>query len=115
MEAKQQIQNRLYKQEMAKAASKFNLKPKNGLKYLTDKGYLPTEPREEYIKRICKFFKETPALSATTIGQFLAEDKELNRDVLSHYIDEFDFSSPKISFIDALKLVLSGFRLPGEG
>jgi Sec7-like guanine-nucleotide exchange factor len=83
MDAKQQIQNRIYKQEMEKAANKFNLKPKNGLKYLTDKGYLPKEPREEMIKGICKFFKETPALSATAIGQYLGEDKDPNRDVLS--------------------------------
>lgn len=115
MDAKQQIQNRIYKQEMEKAANKFNLKPKNGLKYLTDKGYLPKEPREEMIKGICKFFKETPALSATAIGQYLGEDKDPNRDVLSQYVDEFDFTAKTIGFIDALKILLNGFRLPGEG
>ena len=109
------MQNRLYKSEMNKAASKFNLKPKNGLKYLTDKGYLAKEPREEMIKGICKFLKETPALSATAIGQFLGEDKELNRDVLSHYVDELDFTSKDVGFVDALKMLLQGFRIPGEG
>ena len=68
MDAKQQMQNRLYKSEMTKAAGKFNLKPKNGLKYLTDKGYLPKEPREAMLQGITKFLKETPALSATAIG-----------------------------------------------
>ena len=68
MDARQQMQNRLYKSEMTKAASKFNLKPKNGLKYLTDKGYLVKEPKEEMIKGICKFLKETRALSPTAIG-----------------------------------------------
>lgn len=100
---------------MAKAAGKFNLKPKSGLKYLTDKGYLPKEPHEEMVKGIVKFFKETPALSATTIGQFMGEDKDLNRDVLSLYVDEFDFTDKSIGFVDALKLMLGGFRLPGEG
>jgi len=100
---------------MANAASKFNLKPKNGLKYLTDKGYLPLEPREEYIQKICKFFKETPDLSPTTIGQFLGEDKELNKEVLSQYIDEFDFTNQEIGYVEALKMMLSGFRIPGEG
>jgi Sec7-like guanine-nucleotide exchange factor len=88
---------------MNKAASKFNLKPKNGLKYLVDKGYLVKEPKEEMLKGICKFLKETPALSATSIGQFLGEDKELNKDVLSYYIDELDFTSKEVGFVDALK------------
>lgn len=109
------MQNRLYKSEMNKAASKFNMKPKNGIKYLTDKGYLVKEPKEEMLKGICKFLKETPALSATSIGQFLGEDKELNKDVLSYYIDELDFTSKEVTFVDALKSMLTGFRIPGEG
>ena len=67
---------------MVKAASKFNLKPKTGLKYLTDKGYLPAEDGEERVKAICKFLKGTPTLSPTVIGQFLGEDgpgKDLNK------------------------------------
>ena len=77
---------------MAKAAGKFNLKPKNGIKYLSDKGFLPKEPMEDHVKGITKFLKETPALSATIIGQFMGEDKELNKNVLSAYIDEMDFT-----------------------
>jgi brefeldin A-inhibited guanine nucleotide-exchange protein len=100
---------------MNKAAQKFNLKPKNGLKYLTDKGYLPKEPKEAMLKGICKFLKGTPALSATKIGEFLGGDAELNRDALSWYIDEMDFTSRDLSFVDALKLLLQGFRIPGEG
>jgi len=72
------MQNRIYKSEMTKAASKFNLKPKNGLKYLMDKGYLTKEAGEAQLKGICSFLKTTPALSATAIGDFLGEEKELN-------------------------------------
>ena len=115
MDAKQQMQNRLYKSEMNKAAGKFNLKPKNGLKYLTEKGYLPKEPKEEMLKGICKFLKGTPALSATAIGEFLGGDAELSREALSYYIDDLDFTSKDLGFVDALKLLLQGFRIPGEG
>ena len=59
--------------------------------------------------------KNTPSLSVTSIGEFLGEDKELNRDVLSLYVDELDFTNKEIGFVDALKLLLSGFRMPGEG
>ena len=100
---------------MSKAASKFNLKPKNGLKYLQEKGYLMPEPHHLYIKGICRFLKETPQLSATEIGKFIGEEKELNRECLSYYIDEFDFTSPDIGFVEALKITLQGFRIPGEG
>lgn len=50
MDAKQQMQNRVFKSEMSKAAGKFNLKPKNGLKYLQEKGYLVSEKSELQIK-----------------------------------------------------------------
>jgi brefeldin A-inhibited guanine nucleotide-exchange protein len=109
------MQNRLFKSEMAKAAGKFNLKPKNGLKYLTDKGFLPKEPKEAMIRGITRFLKDTPSLSATTIGQFMGEDKELNREVLSQYIDEMDFTSKELSFAGCMKQLLTGFRIPGEG
>jgi len=99
---------------MTKAAAKFNLKPKNGLKYLTDKGYIVKEPKEEMLKGICKFLKETPALSATAIGQFLGAEQELNKECLSYYVDELDFTNKEIGFVEALKLLLQGFRLPGE-
>jgi Sec7-like guanine-nucleotide exchange factor len=91
---------------MSKAAQKFNLKPKNGLKYLMDKGYLPKEAGEAQHKGIVRFLKSTPALSATAIGEFLGEDKELNREVLSRFVDELDFTSKELGFVGALKLLL---------
>lgn len=35
--------------------------------------------------------------------------------MLSCYIDELDFTNPSIEFVDALKILLNGFRIPGEG
>lgn len=114
-DANQQKQNRIFKSEMTKAAGKFNLKPKNGVKYLIDKGYLPKEQNEEQIKGIVKFLKTTPALSATSIGEFLGESKDLNKEVLQAYINEFDWGDKEITFVGALKQFLQGFRIPGEG
>ena len=86
---------------MTKAASKFNIKPKNGIKYLTDKGYIPLEPKEDYHKGICKFMKTTRACSASKIGEFLGENKDFNKEVLFTYTDEFDFTDQNITFVDA--------------
>ena len=43
---------------MAKAAGKFNLKPKSGIKYLVDKGHIPKEPMEAHVKGITNFLKK---------------------------------------------------------
>ena len=42
----------------------------------------------------------------TVIGKFIGEEKEINRECLSCYIDEFDFTSPDIGFVEALKITL---------
>ena len=115
MDAKQQMQNLVYKAEMTAAAKKFNLKAKTGLKYLTDRGYIVTEPRDQMVKGVVRFLKETPALSATAIGQFLGENKDFNKEVLAAYIEEFDWTSDDIDFVGAMKEMMMGFRIPGEG
>jgi Sec7-like guanine-nucleotide exchange factor len=48
----------------------------------------------------------------------LGEDgpgKELNRVCRAQYIEEFDWTGPDVGFFDALKALLTGFRIPGEG
>jgi hypothetical protein len=30
-------------------------------------------------------------------------------------MDELDFTSPEIGFFEAMKIMLTGFRIPGEG
>ena len=35
--------------------------------------------------------------------------------MFSQYVDEFDFTNPDFSYVAALKLMMSGFRMPGEG
>ena len=99
---------------MAKAARSFNAKPKNGLKYLKEKGYIPTEPGEAQTKAIAQFVRTTPNLSATTLGQFFGGADQLNKDVLSRYVDDLDFTDKSLGFVAALKQLLSNFRVPGE-
>ena len=55
----------------------------------------------------------TPTLDKTKIGEYLGEDIEINKAALYYYIDSFDFAS--VNYVDAMKRMLSGFRLPGEG
>jgi brefeldin A-inhibited guanine nucleotide-exchange protein len=52
-------------------------------------------------------------LDKTCIGDYLGEDIDLNKKVLYAYVDSFNFAS--LPFVDSLKRLLSGFRMPGEG
>ena len=110
------MRNREFNEEMKKAADKFNLKPKNGIKFLIERGHLPSEPGEEQAKGIAKFFlSKTPNLSAKEVGAYLGGENELNGAVRMAYLHELDFSRKDVTFVGAQRLLLSGFRVPGEG
>jgi Sec7-like guanine-nucleotide exchange factor len=98
---------------MLKASIKFNMKPKNGIAYLQSKGFIAKEPMSDAVKDICHFLTSTSTLDKTAIGDYLGEDIPLNKEVLYFYIDSFEFNN--VPFVEALKRLLSGFRLPGEG
>ena len=97
------------------AAAKFNLKPKNGIAFLTKNKLVP-DPEQEYeahVKAIVRFLKTTPTLDKTVIGEFIGVNSKLSKDVLAEFIDQYDMKDKE--FISSLKTVLQGFRLPGEG
>ena len=110
------LQNqRVKKTEYNKAATKFNFKWKNGVKYLTQAGLIP-DAEEDYklhVKGIVNFLKTTPSLDKTTIGEFLGVDSELNKKCLAEFINQYDLRGKP--FVESLRTVLLGFRLPGEG
>ena len=105
--------NRQLKNNINKAASKFNLKPKKGIEYLLDFNHAKEVSYEEKIDMILNFLKTTPTLNMTAIGDYLGEDVQINKDVLYRLIDLTDFREKDI--VSSLRLLLSYFRLPGEG
>lgn len=68
---------------------------------------------EDHILGIVEFLKTTTSLDKTKIGEYLGEDIDLNKKVLYQYVDSFDFNG--VPYVESLKRMLSGFRLPGEG
>jgi Sec7-like guanine-nucleotide exchange factor len=99
---------------MKKAALKFNLKPKNGIAYLVQaKLIAPVDDFNQHVRDIVSFLKTTPALDKTEIGVFLGADVELNKACLYEFIDQFDLKG--VAYVQSLKTILQGFRLPGEG
>jgi brefeldin A-inhibited guanine nucleotide-exchange protein len=94
---------------LSRAVAKFNFKPSVGIKFLAECGYLNPESPQE----IAAFLKSTEGIDKTVFGDFLGEDKELNLKVLHEFVDMHDFSG--LNLVDALRMFLAEFRLPGEG
>ena len=124
-------QRRLKKQRIRLAAEKFNEKPLSHewVRFAADLSLLPkiqigTEATDEgtgaglcSAKNIAFFLKTTPGLGKTQLGEYLSRgpwDKyPFHAEVLKEYVNTFDFG-PSTSFVDALRIFLGNFRLPGE-
>lgn len=104
---------------------KFTLSMKSGLKYFVENGFVELDAL-----KIAKFFlANKDKLDKTQLGEALGREpdsafvKEDGVDpekggqgfyvrVLHHYVDALDFTG--LEFDNAIRLFLSGFRLPGE-
>lgn len=85
----------------------FNRKPKKGIQFLQDQGYLGRTPKE-----IAEFFHNEERLDKTQVGEFLGESNEFNKEVMYAYVDHLNFTGKDI--VSGLRVFLEGFRLPGE-
>merc|ERR1719400_2283997 len=86
----------------------FNKKPKRGMEFLQKQGLVGPSARD-----IAQFLhKDDERLDRTVIGEFLGEAEELNKTVMYCYVDFLDFKDKDL--VQALRLFLEGFRLPGE-
>ncbi|KAG8949407.1 guanine nucleotide exchange protein for ADP-robosylation factor [Tulasnella sp. 424] len=87
---------------------KFNFKPKRGIKFLIDAGFIKSsEPGD-----VARFLHETDGLSKAMIGEYLGEGDEENIATMHAFVDALDFK--ELPFVDALRMFLQSFRLPGE-
>ncbi|RDA90418.1 hypothetical protein CP533_6962 [Ophiocordyceps camponoti-saundersi (nom. inval.)] len=100
-------EGRRRKNIIVKGASKFNEKPKVGLRYLEAHGIIADvgDPVE-----VATFLQGTSRVSKSVLGDFLS--KRGNESILGAFIDQFDFSDKRID--EALRILLETFRLPGE-
>ncbi|CAA21704.3 SEC7 domain-containing protein [Caenorhabditis elegans] len=85
----------------------FSEKPKKGLKFLQEHGFVGTDAVE-----VAEFMMKEERLNKTQVGDFLGDSDEFNNSVMHAYIDFLDFSS--IDILAALRMFLEKFRLPGE-
>ncbi|KAL4382010.1 hypothetical protein HN51_005581 [Arachis hypogaea] len=100
-------QRRAYKLELQEGISLFNRKPKKGIEFLINANKVGNSPED-----IAAFLKDASGLNKTLIGDYLGERDEMSLKVMHAYVDSFDFQG--MQFDEAIRVLLQGFRLPGE-
>ncbi|OMJ92856.1 hypothetical protein SteCoe_4306 [Stentor coeruleus] len=101
--------NKHLKMNLSKAVAKFNIKPALGIKFLHEAGHLNSNNPAE----IAVFLKMTPGIDKTVLGEFFGSRKEPNLSIFHEFVQLLDFKG--VGIVEAIRMFLSSFRLPGEG
>lgn len=87
---------------------KFNFKPKRGIEFLHQHGFL----RSRQPSDIARFLLYADGLNKAQIGEYLGEGDVENIATMHAFVDLMDFDN--MPFTTALRRFLQAFRLPGE-
>jgi len=102
------VEQKQRKYELQIGVNKFNMKPKRGIEYLKQNGFVTDDPN-----CIAEWFKNREiGLDKTAIGDYLGEDKPFNKAILYALVDGINFNQQELDA--SLRTFLSIFRLPGE-
>ncbi|KAH8982655.1 Sec7-domain-containing protein [Lactarius hatsudake] len=87
---------------------RFNQKPKKGIEFLIEAGFISGNGPHD----VANFLLNTDGLSKAMIGEYLGDVDEVNVATMHAFVDMIDFRNTE--FVDALRIFLQAFRLPGE-
>ncbi|OBZ76081.1 Protein transport protein sec71 [Grifola frondosa] len=96
------------KTTLLEGIKKFNFKPKRGIQFFLETGFISSNSPED----IARFLLETDGLGKAAIGEYMGEGDEQNIAIMHAFVDMLDLSD--LPFVNALRLFLQAFRLPGE-
>ncbi|KAM7471006.1 hypothetical protein LguiA_009189 [Lonicera macranthoides] len=91
----------------SEAISLFNQKPSKGIDHLTSSKKISDTP-----EAVASFLKNTAGLNGSMIGDYLGETEGFPLKVMHAYVDSFNFEEMDVG--EAIRVLLKGFRLPGE-
>lgn len=97
------------KDALLEGARRFNQKPKDGLVYFEQQGFISRDAAARD-HSIAKFLKDCPRLDKKLLGDYLSRPG--NEGVLDSFLRLFDFNDKPLS--EAMREMLESFRLPGE-
>jgi brefeldin A-inhibited guanine nucleotide-exchange protein len=96
------------KTRLAEGIKLFNQKPNRAIRFLVEGRVIPSSaPRH-----IAHFLLNCPGLDKKKVGDYLGEGEQHNISTMHAFVDYLDFSG--LGFVEALRLFLSKFWLPGE-
>ncbi|KDR83773.1 hypothetical protein GALMADRAFT_236138 [Galerina marginata CBS 339.88] len=96
------------KTTLLEGIKKFNYKPKRGIQFLLETGFISDNTPQD----IAVFLLTTDGLNKSMIGEYLGEGDDDHVAIMHAFVDHLDFRD--LPFVDALRLFLQSFRLPGE-
>ncbi|KAG6854759.1 hypothetical protein C0991_001186 [Blastosporella zonata] len=96
------------KTTLLEGIKKFNFKPKRGIQFLIETGFIPSKAPVD----IAQFLLATDGLSKAMIGEYLGEGADENIAIMHAFVDQLHFKD--LQFVEALRIFLQSFRLPGE-
>ncbi|TFK55672.1 hypothetical protein OE88DRAFT_1652091 [Heliocybe sulcata] len=96
------------KTTLLEGIKKFNSKPKRGIAFFIENGFIPSRSPQD----VARFLLNTDGLNKAMIGEYLGEGDEENIATMHAFVDMLDLRNS--SFVDALRTFLQTFRLPGE-
>lgn len=99
---------KIKKTALLEAVRRFNSNPKKGIKAFLESELI----EDESPTSIAKLLLNTEGLDKSVIGEFLGEHKPENIEIMHKFVDLMDFTN--LPFVDALRIFLQSFRLPGE-
>ena len=100
-------ERRSRKKIVVKGVARFNEEPKAGIAYLVSQGIISSP--DDHVQ-VARFLKGTTRVSKKVLGDFLS--KKANEGLLKAFIGRFGFHQKRLD--EALRELLSTFRLPGE-
>uniref|UniRef100_A0A914USB7 SEC7 domain-containing protein n=1 Tax=Plectus sambesii TaxID=2011161 RepID=A0A914USB7_9BILA len=95
------------KEIMEQGINLFARKPKQGLKFLQERGLIGTTAAD-----IADFFDTEERLDKAVVGDFLGDGDAFCKEIMYAYVDRMDFTGKE--FVASLRIFLERFRLPGE-
>ncbi|KAG0301832.1 Brefeldin A-inhibited guanine nucleotide-exchange protein 2 [Dissophora globulifera] len=95
------------KQLFLKGVRLFNSKPNKGVDFLIKQGFV-----QDDLQAIAAYLMTTPSLDKAAIGEYIGDGDDKAIKVMHAFVDRLDFTG--VGFVDALRMFLQTFRLPGE-
>ena len=106
--AEMEKSNPVWAEQHSVARAKFNSDQEKGIDYLVEQGLVIRTPQS-----IATFLIRGRGLSKTAVGEYLSQNSPFHEQIRNLYVDMLDFRADQ-SLVQALRMFLSTFRLPGE-